>query len=352
MKFQISNLKSSLRASLFLLLAGCSSFHAFRSPINLPRLPRRPARAALDVPFLAQKPGQCGPAALAMITAYYDKPALPDDIAAAVYLPNLRGALTTDLAAHAQRLGFWTRVYRGDIADLRQKISAGTPLILATRFGANNHYLVAIAADNFAGAVTVHTDTRAAVVLTDEELLHHWERAGRWTLLACPPNRANWRLTPDEHNDLGVYLERRGKPIAAAGHYRLAAELAPRAALYPFNLGNVFLKLDLNTEAADAFRRAVTLEPDNADALNNLAVAWTALGANLDEAAAHARRAAELRPAHRAYYLDTLGDIYAKQNKIPEARAAYQQALDATTDRQTKLRETIRAHLDKLAPPR
>jgi len=322
-----------MRASLLalLLLAGCSTLPA-------PRL-------ALDVPFVAQKPQYCGPAVLAMVANYYGQHATQDDIAAAIYQRGLRGVLTTDLAEHAQHLGFWARAYRGDLGDLRQKMADGVPLILHTRFGERDHFLVAVGADKFNQTFTVHTDTRPGLELPQEELLRHWERGGRWTLLVCPVERVTWSLSAVEHNDLGVHLERRGQYMAAAGHYKLAAELQPRNAVFHFNLGNAFLKQKLFAEAAAAFRRAADLAPDNADALNNLAWAWHELGANLDEAAVLCRRAAALRPTHRAYYLDTLGSVLLRQGKRDEARAAFQEALAATTDRQSALRATIQQHL-------
>ena len=221
----------------------------------------------------------------------------------------------------------------------------GVPLILHTRFGARDHFLVAIGADKFNQTFTVHTDTRPNLEMPQEELLRHWERGGRWTLLVCPVERATWSLSAVEHNDLGVHLERCGQYIAAAGHYKLAAELRSRIAIFHFNLGNALLKQKLFAEAAAAFRRAADLAPDNADALNNLAWAWHELGANLDEAAALCRRAATVRPTHQAYYLDTLGSVLLRQGKRNEARAAFQEALAATTEHQFALRETIRKHL-------
>jgi tetratricopeptide (TPR) repeat protein len=280
-----------------------------------------------------------------MVAGYHGKPVTQDEIAGAIYQPNIRGVLTTDLAGYANWLGFWARAYRGDLTDLRHKLDAGIPLILHTRFGERDHFLVAIAADKFRETITAHTDTRASVEMNADDLLRHWERSGRWTLLVCPTGKTNWRLSPDEHNDLGVFLERRGEAVAAAGHYRLAADLAPRNAIFPFNLGNALLKQKLFAEAAAAFRRAADLDDGNADALNNLAWSWHELGANLDEAAALCRRAAALRPAGRAYYLDTLGSVLAKQGKRNEARAAFAEALAATTDRQSVLRDSIRQHL-------
>src|SRR5205823_5119181 len=132
---------------------------------------------------------------------------------------------------------------------------------------------------------------------------------------------ATWKLSADEHNDLGVFLERAGNFAAAAGHYRVAANSGNP--YYSINLGNALLKQKLYTEAAAAFAQG----GDNPDALNNLAHTYGELNANLDVAVALCQRAIQLRPSHRPYYLDTLAGILVKQGKLTEAIAAYEQAL-------------------------
>lgn len=300
---------------------------------------------AIQVPFIAQKPNYCGPAALAMIANYYGHPVTQDEIAGAIYLPEIRGTLTPDLAGYARRFDLWTRQYRGTRTELRAKVAAGVPMIVLGKFGANLHYFVVLGFDDFRQTVTVHTDRRANFDMPQEQFWREWDRADRWALLVCPPERATWRLTADECNDLGVFLESTGHLVAAAGNYKLAADLAPKNSYYAMNLGNALLKQKLFSEAADAYRRAVAIEPGNADALNNLAWAYHELGANLDEAATLCRRAAELRPSHRAYYLDTLGSVLFKQGKRNEAAAAFEAALGATSDRDESLRNVIREHL-------
>jgi len=302
--------------------------------------------APLPVPFVRQHPNQCGPAALAMVANFHGQPVTQEEIAAAIATP--RGVLTVELAAHAGQLGFWARAYRGSLADLRQKTSAGIPLIVLGKFGGNDHYFVVLGLDDWRQTVTVHSDTRANLELSREAFARYWDRGDRWTLLVCPPARATWRLTAVEHNDLGIHLEKNGQLPAAAGHYRFAAELVPTNSYFHLNLGNALLKQQLLPEAATAYARAVRAAPDNADALNNLAHAYLELGANLDEAAQLCRRAIALRPAHRAYYLDTLGGVLLKQGKTSEAMAAFAEALTAATDRQSNLRESIRQRLKAL----
>src|SRR5439155_27316932 len=66
---------------------------------------RQPGTASLieGVPFYKQHGDECGPAALAMLAAYWGRPAQPADIARATYRPRLRGTLNFELADYAER---------------------------------------------------------------------------------------------------------------------------------------------------------------------------------------------------------------------------------------------------------
>ncbi len=310
-----------------------------------------PARAGqpLAVPFIAQQPGYCGPAALAMLADFYGQPVSQDTIAGAIYLPDIHGTLTADLAGYAKHFNLWTRQYRGTTTDIRQKLAAGVPVIVLGKFGAKSHFFVVLGFDEFADTVLVHSDQRAGLVMPQEQFWRVWDRADRWTLLICPPGKATWNLTGDEHNDLGVFLEQTGNLPAAVGNYRQATELASSNSYFQMNLGNALLKQNLGTEAAAAFRQAIRCEPNNADAMNNLAWTYGELNTNLDEAIALCNRAIELQPGRQAYYLDTRGSILLRQGRTAEADETFEQALAATSERQTALRNAIRQRLTRTA---
>ena len=92
----LAELKTILGALLLaLLLAGCVSLQPHAT------------RPALDVPFIAQQPNYCGPAALAMLANFYGHPVTQDEIARSIYLPGIRGTLTSDLVAYAQQFNLW-----------------------------------------------------------------------------------------------------------------------------------------------------------------------------------------------------------------------------------------------------
>jgi tetratricopeptide (TPR) repeat protein len=111
------------------------------------------------------------------------------------------------------------------------------------------------------------------------------------------------------------------------------------------NLGNVLLSQRRLHEAVGAFVRAIELDPQNSDAMNNLAYTYLEMSANLDEAAKLCQEASTLRPTRQAYYLDTLGAIYLKQGKVRAAVTTFESALAATTERQTALRTGITQRL-------
>ena len=299
----------------------------------------------LAVPFIAQQPGYCGPAALAMVANYYGQTVGPDAIANAIYLPAIHGTLTADLASYAGRFNFWVRQYPSSPSDLRQKLAAGVPVIVLGKFGSHRHFFVVLGFDEFAGTVCVHSDQQAELVMAQEQFWRVWDRADQWTLLVCPPAKATWKLTADEHNDLGVFCEQTGNLPAAAGNYRRATELAPTNSYFQMNLGNALLKQQLFPEAAAAYRHAIHSEPGNADALNNLACVYCEMNANLDEALALCDQANGLQPGRRPYYLDTRGSVLLRQGRLTEAAETFTRALAATNDRQPALRETIRQHL-------
>ncbi len=114
----------------------------------------------------------------------------------------------------------------------------------------------------------------------------------------------------------GTVLQERGE-WAAAGHcYRKALALHPDAQGH-FNLGTVLYGQGHHQEAIQAFLEAVRLDPQFADAWNDLGETWRDQG-GMDEAVRYYRQALVASPGHgRANY--NLGEFYCMAGQLEQA---------------------------------
>lgn len=144
------------------------------------------AAVELGVPFVPQEKDTCGAAALAMVLGYWGYPAPHREIAAALSEPELRGIRGERLAAFARDRGLFAVAYEGDLAQLREYVAKGRPLIVAWKVGRGRyHDVVVVGLEE--GAVLVHDPADGAsrrVAARDFE--ERWAGAGHWTLLVMP----------------------------------------------------------------------------------------------------------------------------------------------------------------------
>jgi ABC-type bacteriocin/lantibiotic exporter with double-glycine peptidase domain len=149
------------------------------------------ASAILPVPFVPQDKDTCGAASLAMVFRYWEHPVPHDRIAAALLTPELRGILGSRLAAFAREQGMEAIAYEGDLAQLRDFVGKGRPLIVAWKVGKGRyHNVVVVGFDDERGDVLVNDPaegpSRQVAIKTFEK---RWAGAGHWTLLVLPAAR-------------------------------------------------------------------------------------------------------------------------------------------------------------------
>ena len=135
-------------------------------------------------------------------------------------------------------------------------------------------------------------------------------------------------------------------------HYKEAEEAARAAEVLPgqardnemvwFLLGAIYERQKMFDRAEAEFKKALAVNPRNAPVLNYYGYMLGDLGQRLEEAQALVERALKEEPYSGAY-LDSLGWIYFKQNKLADAETTLRKALQRESHD-----ATIHSHLGEL----
>ncbi|MCS7171244.1 MAG: cysteine peptidase family C39 domain-containing protein [Aquificaceae bacterium] len=143
----------------------------------------------LEVPFVRQQDGFCGPASLSSVFGFYRIHIPQETIAKSVYHPKLKGALITDLENYARSLGLRAETRKGSLHDIKNFLDKGIPPIILVEMGkfglSRPHYMVVVGykEDSF----ILHTGYEEAKRLSAEELNRLWSGMGRVMLVVYPP---------------------------------------------------------------------------------------------------------------------------------------------------------------------
>ncbi len=170
--------------ALFILFGfGCAATGQIASPSG--------QALRLDVPYFPQQVGLCGPASLTSVLKYWREEASVEEVARAVYLPELKGALGIDLTHFARQKGMQAESYAGSLADIRDHLSRGIPLIAFLNLGGRifpvGHFVVITGLDEAREEVIVHSGAEANKPIPYRTFIAAWEKTNYWTLQVLPP---------------------------------------------------------------------------------------------------------------------------------------------------------------------
>jgi len=139
------------------------------------------------------------------------------------------------------------------------------------------------------------------------------------------------------HNDLGVAYQQRGESDLALREYERAAELDRRWARPLINRGNLQAAEGEWRKAQKSYFKALDREPDNAEAMNNLA--WVLLrGGESGAALSWAEKSVAGNPLEPVF-LDTLAEARIACGDYDGARQAIAEAL--ALDPPPELRQSL-----------
>ncbi|MGB7293721.1 MAG: tetratricopeptide repeat protein [Thermodesulfobacteriota bacterium] len=154
-------------------------------------------------------------------------------------------------------------------------------------------------------------------------------------------------LTAEEHNDLGVAYENEGKYELAIREYKKALS-KNNELIVPFvNIGNVFLKQENYSEAEKYYQKALTRDPNNLEAANNLASLYLIVGKNYQKALGTLTSAVAFNEGFPAYAMDTMGVLYYRLGNVEKAKFFLAKACENAKD-DLELMHEIDQHLKDL----
>jgi ABC-type bacteriocin/lantibiotic exporter with double-glycine peptidase domain len=137
------------------------------------------------VPFLPQEDDTCGPSSLAMLLKFLGQDVDTREIVRETRTEGLKGTLITDLTGAARRRGFAAEVADLDLPRLRERISAGVPVILLVDLGvwtwSRPHYLVAYGWTP--EGVIAHSGREQGKVIPFSTLDAEWAKMGRLAII-------------------------------------------------------------------------------------------------------------------------------------------------------------------------
>lgn len=261
-------------------------------------------------------------------------------------LPKTRGGvMSIDLVHAARSRGFDASLVTGSREIIDAELRAERPVILMLKViqapGRSfdfYHYIVIDGYDPERKVYRTQFGDGRARWTTLERLAPAWKSTKNATIVVRPhdPNAAALRTA--------VQLEDEGKYALAANAYREILQKDPTSILAWTNLGNAEMRAGRGPAAEEAFRKALEINPEAADTLNNLA--WLLYEEKrMDEAEPIARRAV-LAPAPDGWTrLDTLARILAARGACDEAKVTFRQAAEQVP----ATRSAERAEIEKAA---
>lgn len=323
---------------LLLLLVFTNVACVYWTPIS--RTPTPSASVIPNVPMQKWDILTCGAGSLAAVLQHHGDPTTMDEWQAA--LPKTRGGvMSIDLVLAARKKGFDANLVTGDAGLVEAEVRDGRPVILmlqVVQYPGKSldffHYVVIDGFDPARGLFRVQFGDGKARWAPMKRLAPAWKKTKYATILIRRGDPHVQALRA------AVRLEEEGKLALAADAYREILRSDPRSVLAWTNLGNAEVRLGRRVVAEEAFRKALELEPDAADTLNNLA--WLLYEEKrLDEAEPLARRAALTKAPDPWMRLDTLARILVARGACEEAEMTFRHAIEAVPEGRTAERTAL-----------
>jgi Tfp pilus assembly protein PilF len=284
------------------------------------------------VPLAVFPEDRCGAGSLGLVLGALGDAVPPAELARLLPDTAGRGVLSVDMLLAARARGFDAALLAGTAAALERELRAGRPAILMLRLldapGSRRdvyHYVVADGIDAELGLYRLQFGDGKARWTELARVEGAWKPAGHALIVVRE------REATDAALRRALALEQEHRLEEAEALYREVLELRPESVRGWVDLGNVLADRVRGADAEAAYRRALALDADDADALNNLAWLFHEAGSRLEEAEALAVRAAARPGPGRYRAQDTLGRIQLARGRCADAARTFGEALASDT---------------------
>ena len=274
--------------------------------------PDIPTRVELSsTPFYPQLKYYCGPAVLAALANYRDIDVLPSDIAPLIFVPELKGSLQEEVIAATRRFNLLPVLLDGSLESIFREIASGNPVLVLQNLGFDIypkwHYAIVIGYDLDQETIVLRSGTRERLVRPFSLFERTWQRGGHWSLAIVAPGQVPVTVNAENFINTLIEFEQTSGSYPAYQGYLSAAKKWPSSALARIGLGNTAFALGEYQQSEDAYKVALELSPEMAEAWNNLAYALAQQG-KTDESLDAITNALKISPDNKNY-LDSLSEL-------------------------------------------
>ena len=263
---------------LFLLLGivSCASTPQTRRLVDQP--PLIPPRVELEnVPFYPQQKYQCGPAALATVINYYQYATTPERLLPLVYIPKLKGSLQAEMLSAVRNYRLLAIEQDGQLSSILESLAAGYPVLVLQNLGYDFypfwHYAVVVGYDLDEQQLMLRSGETKRLVRSFALFERTWARSGYWSVVVVPADVIPPGVPEAHFTQAAVVLESQLSPEQAEQMYGKGHEHWPNSYPLLMGLANAAFARQQYQRAEDLYIQATALEPQRAEAWNNMAYA-------------------------------------------------------------------------------
>lgn len=263
---------SAYFAALLLLLTACATAPPYTTniPTNLATQADIPS-----LPFFPQLAYQCGPAALATVLNANGVAVSPESLREEIYIPEKRGAVTTEVIARARRYGMFAYPLTPKLSSLLTEIDAGNPVLVLQNLGYTFmprwHFSVVQSYHLKEQSINLRSGTERNHWIPFSLFYKTWKRADFWAFTITKPTHLPATAVLEKSLATASDLERTGNVNAALNAYNSIISRWPESTLPTFGAANSAYAMGDYEQAAKHYTRYINTTPMRANGWNNLA---------------------------------------------------------------------------------